>query len=106
MPSAILVKEIYIPNCKISLAVFVLYPQAGLSEIRGRFPNGVQVRHLRKTSPSPHRMAHYTRHQLSTTADGQPRLRHGRKRHGEGPLQLGPAKTIHVSGYHASTHTV
>ena len=53
MPSAILVKEIDIPNCKISLAVFVLYPQAGRSEIRGRFPNGVQVRHLRKTSPSP-----------------------------------------------------
>ena len=51
-------------------------------------------------------MAHYTRHQLSTTADGQPRLRHGRNRHGEGPLQHGPAQTIHVSGYDASTHTV
>ena len=51
-------------------------------------------------------MAHYTRHQLSTTADGQPRLRHGRNRHREVPLQHGPAQTIHVSGYDASTHTV
>ena len=43
VPFVILLKEIYIPNCKISLAVFVPYPQAGLSEIRGRFPNGVRV---------------------------------------------------------------
>ena len=48
VPSVTLLKEIYIPNCKISLAVFVPYPQAGLSEIRGRFPNGVRVWHLRK----------------------------------------------------------
>ena len=51
-------------------------------------------------------MAHYTRHQLSTTADGQPPLRHGRNRHREVPLQHGPAQTIHVSGYDALTHTV
>ena len=51
-------------------------------------------------------MAHYTRHQLSTTADRQPWLRHGRERHGEVPLQVGPAQTIHVSGYDASAHTV
>ena len=51
-------------------------------------------------------MAHHTRHQLSTTADGQRRLRHGRNRHGEVPLKLGPAQTIHVNGYDASTHTV
>ena len=51
-------------------------------------------------------MAHYTRHQLSTTADGQPRLRHGHNTRGEVPLQHGPAQTIHVSGYDASTHTV
>ena len=48
----------------------------------------------------------YTRQQLGTTAEGQPRLPHVRNGHGEVPLQLGPAQTIHVNGYDATTHTV
>ena len=58
VPSVILLKEIYIPNCKISLAVFVPYPQAGLSETRGRFPNGVRVRHLRLAASITPRSQH------------------------------------------------